>query len=69
MQDHSSEEYRRDLALLHGACARRLVRLCQSNGGVYIKAAQLLSTAQTVPAEYRMWVARSDPLALPLILL
>ncbi|EIE24434.1 ABC1-domain-containing protein [Coccomyxa subellipsoidea C-169] len=51
--DRGSEEYRHDLALLHGACARRLLRLCQSNGGVYVKAAQLLSTAQTVPAEYR----------------
>lgn len=56
-QDRGSEEYRHDLALLHGACARRLLRLCQSNGGVYVKAAQLLSTAQTVPAEYRTCVA------------
>ena len=52
-QDRGSEEYRRELALLHNACARRLVRLCQSNGGVYVKAAQLLSTAQTIPVEYR----------------
>ncbi|CAL8467426.1 g6964 [Coccomyxa elongata] len=51
--DRSSEEYRRELAMLHSACARRLVRLCQSNGGVYVKAAQLLSTAQTIPVEYR----------------
>jgi aarF domain-containing kinase len=52
-QDHSSPEYQADMSLLHAACARRLLRLCQSNGGVYIKAAQLLSTAQTAPEEYR----------------
>ena len=35
------------------ACAKRLQQLCSSNGGVYIKAAQLLSTAQSVPVQYR----------------
>jgi hypothetical protein len=53
LQDHSSEAYSADLSLLHEAAARRLRQLCQSNGGVYIKAAQLLSTAQTIPQEYR----------------
>jgi predicted unusual protein kinase regulating ubiquinone biosynthesis (AarF/ABC1/UbiB family) len=53
LQDHSSEAYHADLSLLHEAAARRLRQLCKSNGGVYIKAAQLLSTAQTIPHEYR----------------
>lgn len=54
-QDYESEAYKADMAVLHAACARRLLRLCQSNGGVYIKAAQLLSTAQTAPMEYRRY--------------
>ena len=52
-QDHSTEAYQADLSALHEASASRLRRLCQSNGGVYVKAAQLLSTAQSIPQEYR----------------
>ncbi len=65
-QDHEAEAYKADRALLHEACARRLLRLCQSNGGVYIKAAQLLSTAQTAPAEYRKYAPASHGNTLPL---
>ena len=53
LQDHNSAEYRSNLAQLHEVCARRLLNLCQANGGVYIKAAQLITTAQAAPAEYR----------------
>jgi predicted unusual protein kinase regulating ubiquinone biosynthesis (AarF/ABC1/UbiB family) len=52
-QDHDSKEYQDSLALLHEACSRRLLALCQSNGGVYIKAAQLITTAQAAPPQYR----------------
>ena len=45
------------MSLLHKASARRLRQLCQSNAGIYIKAAQLLSTAQAVPPEYRKCVS------------
>ena len=55
-QDHSTEAYQADLSLLHKASARGLRQLCQSNAGIYIKAAQLLSTAQAVPQEYRKCV-------------
>ena len=55
-QDHSTEEYLADLSLLHIASARRLRQLCQSNAGIYIKAAQLMSTAQAIPQEYRKCV-------------
>ena len=56
-QDHSTEAYQADLSLLHKASARRLRQLCQSNAGIYIKAAQLLSTAQAIPQEYRKCVS------------
>ena len=45
------------MSLLHKASARRLRQLCQSNAGIYIKAAQLLSIAQAVPSEYRKCVS------------
>lgn len=48
-----SEQYDEALEATHIACARRLQHLCESNGGVYVKAAQLLSTAQSLPAPYR----------------
>ena len=38
---------------MHRRCAKQLLQLCQANGGVYIKAAQLVSTIQSVPKEYR----------------
>ncbi len=57
-QDHSTEAYQADLSLLHKASARRLRQLCQSNAGIYIKAAQLMSTAQAIPQEYRKCVSQ-----------
>lgn len=48
-----SDGYQETMDSIHNACATRLHRLCSANGGVYIKAAQLLSTAQSVPAQYR----------------
>lgn len=53
--------YRAELALLNAACARRLLALCQANGGVYIKAAQLVTTAQAAPAEYRRSCSPANP--------
>lgn len=53
MQDAGSAEHQAALAAVHRECAAQLLRLCQANGGVYIKAAQLVSTIQSVPKEYR----------------
>ncbi len=52
-QDAGSTEHQAALAAVHRECAAQLLRLCQANGGVYIKAAQLVSTIQSVPKEYR----------------
>lgn len=51
--EQDTEGYEAALDAVHEACASRLLRLCSSNGGVYIKAAQLISTAQSVPVQYR----------------
>ena len=53
MQDVHSPEYLWALEAAHQACAERLVHLCGTNGGIYVKAAQFLASVQTVPAEYR----------------
>ena len=53
LQESGSAEHTAALAAVHRACAEQLLHLCQRNGGVYIKAAQLASTIQSVPKEYR----------------
>ena len=57
MQDPKSPEYQAALKEAHQQCADRLVSLCSQNGGIYVKAAQFVSSIQTTPIEYR----RSDP--------
>ncbi|KAK9835033.1 hypothetical protein WJX81_005614, partial [Elliptochloris bilobata] len=51
--ESGNKEHKAALAAVHRACAEQLLQLCQRNGGVYIKAAQLVSTIQSVPKEYR----------------
>ena len=42
-----------DLKACHRRCAKRVYDLCQCNGGIYVKAAQLLCTANySIPREY-----------------
>ena len=45
---------------MHRALAGRLLALCQANGGVYIKGAQLLTSIPAVRAEYRRQDCRPD---------
>jgi len=49
----TEETYRDGLAALHQLAAGRLLRVCQTNGGVYVKAGQLAVSMQAVPPEYR----------------
>lgn len=42
----------------HEASAARLVRLCQLNGGLYVKAAQYASAINSIPKEYARELAR-----------
>mmetsp|Transcript_32254 Transcript_32254/g.57711 ORF Transcript_32254/g.57711 Transcript_32254/m.57711 type:complete len:544 (-) Transcript_32254:75-1706(-) len=46
-------EYRQALAELHRTRAVKLVGVLQANGGIYIKAGQLVSSLGAVPLEYR----------------
>ena len=49
----TEETYREELSKLHRKAARRLLKVCQINGGVYVKAGQLAVSMQAVPPEYR----------------
>ena len=53
--DHDSQECKDALSHTHHVLAQKLLRVCQSNGGVYIKAAQTFSTIQAIPKEYRKY--------------
>ncbi|KAK9864814.1 hypothetical protein WJX84_010795 [Apatococcus fuscideae] len=46
-------EYKEALAAVHNRLAPSLLQLCEANGGVYIKAAQLATTVSAVPKQYR----------------
>ena len=49
----SEETYREELTALHTRAARALLRVCQTNGGVYVKAGQLAVNMQAIPVEFR----------------
>lgn len=51
--EQAGEDYQDALAEVHASLAPSLLRLCETNGGVYIKAAQLATTVSAVPQEYR----------------
>ena len=38
--DHTTDEYRREMHLAHERGAKRLLRLCELNGGCFIKVGQ-----------------------------
>lgn len=48
-----SEHYQDMLSKLHGQVAHGLLRVCQKNGGVYVKAGQTAASITTLPPEYR----------------
>lgn len=49
----TEETYREQLGEMHRRAARHLLRVCQINGGVYVKAGQLAVSMQAVPPQYR----------------
>ena len=51
--EQAGQDYQDALAEAHASLAPSLLRLCETNGGVYIKAAQLATTVSAVPQEYR----------------
>ncbi|KAK9844787.1 hypothetical protein WJX74_006844 [Apatococcus lobatus] len=51
--EQAGQDYQDALAGVHASLAPSLLRLCETSGGVYIKAAQLATTVSAVPQEYR----------------
>ena len=51
-EDLQAEEYKEALHRKHEELAQSLLKLCEDNGSIYIKAAQFVTSIQTVPAEY-----------------
>ncbi len=51
--DHLDPGSQEALAAVHNSLAPSLLHLCEANGGVYIKAAQLATTISAVPSEFR----------------
>ncbi|KAG7669279.1 hypothetical protein Ndes2526B_g05579 [Nannochloris sp. 'desiccata'] len=49
----SEETYREELTAFHTRAAQALLRVCQTNGGVYVKAGQLAVSMQAIPVEFR----------------
>ncbi|KAK8959610.1 putative ABC1 protein [Platanthera guangdongensis] len=47
-----SRDYRSKLPEVHLRAAKRLLKLCESNGGFYVKAGQFVSSLKHVPKEY-----------------
>ena len=48
-----SEDYEAALSAVHRKFAAKLLALCQRNGGIYIKGAQLITSIPAVRPEYR----------------
>lgn len=49
----TEEMYRSKLSKLHRRTAHSLLRVCQKNGGIYVKAGQTAASMQNLPPEYR----------------
>ncbi|XP_020586030.1 uncharacterized aarF domain-containing protein kinase 1 isoform X2 [Phalaenopsis equestris] len=47
-----SSDYRSKLPEVHLRAAKRLLKLCEANGGFYVKAGQFVSSLRHVPKEY-----------------
>ncbi|CAL4987595.1 unnamed protein product [Urochloa decumbens] len=50
--DSGSADYRAKLSEIHLRSAKKLLKLCELNGGFYVKAGQYVSSLRQVPKEY-----------------
>ena len=53
LAQEDSAEYEAALSAVHRKFAERLLALCQRNGGIYIKGAQIITSIPAVRPEYR----------------
>ncbi|KAH6808037.1 Protein kinase superfamily protein [Perilla frutescens var. frutescens] len=60
-----SEEYGRVLSEIHLRSARRVLKLCDTNRGFYVKAGQFVAAARQVPREYSSTLSSLQDQAVP----
>ncbi|MEW5315817.1 MAG: hypothetical protein WDW38_007221 [Sanguina aurantia] len=59
------EEYLAALSLQHTRWAEKLLHVCRTNGGIYVKAGQFASAFGVVPMEYRKTLQQLEDQAVP----
>ncbi|XP_059065543.1 uncharacterized protein LOC131857287 isoform X1 [Cryptomeria japonica] len=63
--DHKSEDYYRVRSQVHLRAAKRILKLCESNKGFYLKAGQFVASMQHVPKEYTSTLSTLQDQAIP----
>ncbi|KAJ3675645.1 hypothetical protein LUZ60_004687 [Juncus effusus] len=60
-----SNEYRIKLSEVHLRSAKKLLKLCEANGGFYVKAGQFISSLRQIPKEYTSTLSSLQDKATP----
>ncbi|KAL0664226.1 hypothetical protein Bca4012_101064 [Brassica carinata] len=60
-----SDEYIQRLTEVHSRSAKRILKLCESNKGFYVKAGQFVATLKLVPKEYSLALSSLQDQAVP----
>ncbi|CAN8238305.1 unnamed protein product [Cochlearia groenlandica] len=60
-----SDEYLERLTEVHSRSARRILKLCESNKGFYVKAGQFVAALKLVPKEYSLALSSLQDQAVP----
>lgn len=63
--DYKSEEYFKVRSEVHLRAAKRILKLCESNKGFYIKAGQFMASVQHVPKEFTSTLSSLQDKAVP----
>ncbi|CAN6363125.1 unnamed protein product [Urochloa humidicola] len=63
--DSGSADYRVKLSEVHLRSAKKLLKLCEVNGGFYVKAGQYVSSLRQVPKEYSSTLSSLQDQATP----
>ncbi|CAL4992697.1 unnamed protein product [Urochloa decumbens] len=63
--DSGSADYRAKLSDVHLRSAKKLLKLCEMNGGFYVKAGQYVSSLRQVPKEYSSTLSSLQDQATP----
>ncbi|XP_013590018.1 PREDICTED: uncharacterized aarF domain-containing protein kinase 1 [Brassica oleracea var. oleracea] len=60
-----SDDYIQSLTEVHARSAKRILKLCESNKGFYVKAGQFVATLKLVPKEYSLALSSLQDQAVP----